>query len=102
MEGPDHKASLEPDELAVMVRAIRNVELALGNGIKEPSKSERKNIVIARKSIVAAKRIMKGEILTEENLTAKRPGSGISPMRWSDVIGSKAIRDFEEDELIEI
>ena len=102
MEGPDHKASLEPDELAAMVRAIRNVEAALGTGIKEPSKSEKKNIAIARKSIVAAKNIQKGEILTEDNLTTKRPGSGISPMRWSEVIGTKAIRDFEEDELIEL
>ena len=102
MEGPDHKASLEPDELAAMVRAIRNVEAALGTGIKEPSKSEKKNIAIARKSIVAAKNIQKGEILTEDNLTTKRPGSGISPMRWSEVIGKKAIRDFEEDELIEL
>lgn len=102
MEGPDHKASLEPDELAAMVRAIRNVEQALGSGIKEPSKSEIKNIVIARKSIVAAKRIRKGETLTEDNLTTKRPGSGISPMKWFDVIGTKAIRDFEEDELIEL
>ena len=102
MEGPDHKASLEPDELAAMVRAIRNVEQAMGSGIKEPSNSEKKNISIARKSIVAARRIKKGEILTEENLTAKRPGSGISPMRWPEVVGTNAIRDFEEDELIEL
>ena len=102
MEGPDHKASLEPDELAAMVRAIRNVEQAMGSGIKEPSKSEKKNISIARKSIVASKSIKKGEILTEENLTAKRPGSGISPMRWPEVVGTNAIRDFEEDELIEL
>lgn len=102
MEGPDHKASLEPDELAAMVRAIRNVEQAMGSGIKEPSNSEKKNISIARKSIVAAKIIKKGEILTEDNLTAKRPGSGISPMRWSEVVGTKAIRDFDEDELIEL
>ena len=102
MEGPDHKASLEPDELAAMVRAIRNVEVALGSGIKEPSNSEKKNIAIARKSIVAAKSIKKSEILTEDNLTAKRPGSGISPMRWSEVVGTKAVRNFEEDELIEL
>lgn len=102
MEGPDHKASLEPDELAAMVRAIRNVEAALGSGIKEPSESEKKNIAIARKSIVAAGNIRKGEPLTEENLTVKRPGSGISPMKWFEVIGTKAIRDFEEDELIEL
>ena len=102
MEGPDHKASLEPDELAAMVRAIRNIEQALGSGIKEPSISEKKNIAIARKSIVAAKHINKGEILTEDNLTAKRPGSGVSPMKWFEVIGTKAIRDFEEDDLIEL
>jgi len=102
MEGPDHKASLEPDELAAMVRAIRNVEVALGTGIKEPSQSEKKNIVIARKSIIAARNIKKGETLTEENLTVKRPGSGVSPMKWFDVIGTKAVRDFEEDELIEL
>lgn len=102
MEGPDHKASLEPDELAAMIRAIRNIEQAMGSGIKEPSNSEKKNIAIARKSIVAAKSIQKGEILTEENLTTKRPGSGISPMKWVEVIGTKAIRDFREDELIEL
>lgn len=102
MEGPDHKASLEPDELAAMVRAIRNVEQTMGSGVKEPSNSEKKNIAIARKSIVAAKSIKKGEMLTEDNLTVKRPGSGISPMKWFDVIGTKAVRDFEEDELIEL
>lgn len=102
MEGPDHKASLEPDELAAMVRAIRNVEQAMGSGIKGPSNSEKKNISIARKSIVAARRIKKGEILTEDNLTAKRPGSGISPMRWPEVVGTNAIRDFDEDELIKL
>lgn len=102
MEGPDHKASLEPDELAAMVKAIRNVEKALGNGIKTPSPSEIKNIPIARKSIVAKKKILKGEFLTEENITTKRPGNGISPMRWNDVLGTRAVRDFCEDELIEI
>lgn len=102
MEGPDHKASLEPDELAAMVKAIRNVEKALGNGIKIPSPSEIKNIPIARKSIVAKKKILKGELLTEENITTKRPGNGISPMRWNDILGTRAIRDFGEDELIEI
>ena len=102
MEGPDHKASLEPDELAAMVRAIRNVEVALGTGTKEPSDSEKKNIAIARKSLVAAKKIRKGELLTAENLTAKRPGSGVSPMKWPEVIGTNAVRDFEEDELIEL
>lgn len=102
MEGPDHKASLEPHELCAMVSAIRNVEKALGTGIKEPSESEKKNIVIARKSIIAARDIKQGELFTEENLTVKRPGSGISPMRWNEVLGEKAKRDFVEDELIEI
>lgn len=102
MAGPDHKASLEPNELSDMVRAIRNVESALGDGIKKPTNSEMKNIVIARKSIVAAEKIYAGQILTEENITTKRPGNGIDPMKWNDVIGTRAIRDFEEDELIEI
>lgn len=102
MEGPDHKASLEPDELAAMVRAIRNVEKALGDGGKIPSKSEIKNIPIARKSIVAKKKIHRGETLTEENITTKRPGGGVSPMKWNDALGTRAIRDFDEDELIEI
>ena len=103
MEGPDHKASLEPNELKAMVNAIRNIEQALGgDGVKHVSESERKNIAIARKSIVAAKNIKKGELLTEGNLTVKRPGTGISPMRWEEIIGTKAIRDFSEDELIEI
>ena len=101
MEGPDHKASLEPHELREMVRQIRNIEQALsGTGIKEPSPSEKKNISIARKSIVAATRIKKGELLSESNLTVKRPGTGISPMQWGDVCGSRAARDFEPDELI--
>lgn len=102
MEGPDHKASLEPDELAAMVSSIRHIEKAIGTGEKTPSPSEKKNITVARKSIVAAKNIKLGEILTEDNITAKRPGTGISPMKWNEVIGTKAIRDFEEDELIEI
>ena len=102
MEGPDHKASLEPDELNAMVSAIRHIEQALGSGHKTVSKSERKNITIARKSIVAACDIKAGEIFTEENLTVKRPGTGISPMRWEEVIGTKAIRDFEEEEIIEV
>ena len=102
MEGPDHKASLEPDELAAMIKSIRNVELAIGTGEKVPSESEKKNIPIARKSIIAARNIKKGELLTEENLTTKRPGNGISPMRWNEVIGTCAIRDFIEDELIEL
>jgi N,N'-diacetyllegionaminate synthase len=103
LPGPDHKASLEPDELKAMIKAIRNIEMAIsGNGIKEPSKSELKNIVVARKSIIAAKHIQKGELLTEENLTAKRPGNGISPMLWDETIGKMAIRDFETDDLIEL
>lgn len=102
MEGPDHKASLEPNELASMVGAIRDVEKALGDGGKKTALSEKKNIDIARKSIVASVAISKGEIFTEENITTKRPGSGISPMRWNEVLGMKAIRDFAEDELIEI
>lgn len=100
MEGPDHKASLEPDELKAMVSAIRNIELALGSSIKKPSKSEIPNKAIARKSIVAKKAIKKGEILSEENLTIKRPGSGISPMRWDEIAGSMALRDYSEDGLI--
>lgn len=100
MEGPDHKASLEPDELRAMVCAIRNVEQTLGSGHKTISESERKNIEIARKSIVAACPIKKGELFTEENLTVKRPGNGISPMRWSEVIGKTAAKDFEEEEMI--
>lgn len=102
MEGPDHKASLEPKELKAMVDAIRNIEIALGNGIKKPAESEIKNMAIARKSIVAKKNIVKGETLTEENLAVKRPGEGVSPMHWYEVIGTVAKRDFEEDELIEL
>lgn len=100
MEGPDHKASLAPDELKAMVRAIRNIEQALGSEHKTISESERKNIEIARKSIVAACPIRKGEIFTEENLTVKRPGNGISPMQWLDVIGKTAVKNFEEEEMI--
>lgn len=103
MEGPDHKASLEPDELKAMVSAIRNIEKAVGgDGTKHVSESERKNIAIARMSIVAACDIKADEVFTEDNLTVKRPGSGISPMRWEEVLGMKAKRDFAEDELIEI
>lgn len=103
MEGPDHKASLEPDELKAMVSAIRNIEKAVsGDGTKHVSESEKKNIAIARKSIVAACDIKSGDIFTEENLTVKRPGSGISPMRWEEVLGQKAKKDFNEDELIEL
>ncbi len=102
MEGPDHKASLEPSELEAMVKAIRNVEEAMGTGIKGPSESEKKNITIVRKSIIAARNIKRGELLTDNNLTTKRPGNGLSPMKWADVVGTRAIRDFSEDELIEI
>lgn len=100
MEGPDHKASLEPDELKAMVKAIRNIELALGSSIKKPSKSEMPNKAIARKSIVAKKAIKKGEILSEGNITIKRPGNGISPMRWDEIMGTVALKDYKEDELI--
>ena len=102
MEGPDHKASLEPDELAAMVSGIRHIEAALGNGEKVVSDSEKANLGIVRKSIIALTAIKKGELLTEANITTKRPGTGISPMRWNEVLGAMAIRDFEEDELIEI
>ena len=100
MEGPDHKASLEPEELKAMVQAIRHIEQALGTGHKTISESERKNIEIARKSIVAACPIKAGELLTEDNLTVKRPGTGISPMRWNEVVGTFAVKDFEEEEPI--
>ena len=102
MEGPDHKSSLEPEELKKMVEGIRNIELALGSSNKGISKSESKNLNIVRKSIVANSFIRKGEIFTEENLTCKRPGNGISPMKWNEIIGKKAIKDFQEDEMIEI
>lgn len=102
MEGPDHKASLEPDELITMVRSIRNIEKALGDGVKRITDSEKRNLIIARKSIVASRYIKKGEIFTEDNLTTKRPGDGISPMKWMDVIGQVAKRDFEEEEKIEL
>lgn len=102
MEGPDHKASLEPQELKAMVAAIRNLELAMGDGEKRPVQSEMANRVVARKSIIAKRAISKGEILTEDNITTKRPGNGLSPMKWHDVLGTKAVRDFIEDELIEL
>lgn len=102
LPGPDHKASLEPDELKAMVDAIRNIELALGDFRKHVSDSERPNIVVARKSIVAAREIKTGEIFTEENITVKRPGNGISPMQWDNIIGRRAIRNFGADTLIEI
>ncbi|MCR4895643.1 MAG: N-acetylneuraminate synthase [Lachnospiraceae bacterium] len=102
MEGPDHKASLEPEELAQMVSNIRHIEKALGSGIKTPSPSEQKNLSVARKSIIAKRNIKAGELLSTENLTVKRPGNGISPMRWNEVLGTRAVRDFCEDELIEL
>ena len=101
MEGPDHKASLEPYELKQMVEGIRKTELALGNGIKQVSKSEKANVDIVRKSIVAVGNIKKGEKFTEKNLTTKRPGNGISPMRWDEIIGITAKRDYETDEIIQ-
>ena len=100
MEGPDHKASLEPQELKQMVCAIRNIEKALGTGVKEPSASEQKNIEVARKSIVAKTAIKKGELFTEENLCVKRPGNGLDPMRWFEVVGTCADKNYEEDEQI--
>lgn len=102
LPGPDHKASLEPTELCEMVRQIRNVEAAMGDGTKEPAPAEQPNIPIARKSIVAATAIKRGELFTEENITAKRPGTGLSPMVWESVVGQRAGRDFEADEAIEI
>ena len=102
MPGPDHKASLEPDELKSMVSAIRNIEFALGDGQKHVSASESKNLAIARKSIVAACPIKQGDVLTEYNLTVKRPGTGISPMHWEEIIVTRAIRDFAEEEMIEL
>lgn len=102
MDGPDHKASIEPHELKNMVSAIRNIERGLGISIKRPSDSERKNIVVARKSIVAYTDINKGDIYSEQNITVKRPGSGISPMLWDTVIGSSAPRNFRKDECVEI
>ena len=102
LPGPDHKASLLPDELKAMVSAIRNIEKALGTGLKRVTDSEAKNIVAARKSIVAAVAIKAGEVFTEENLTVKRPGNGLSPMKWYDVVGRQASRDYQPDEPIEI
>lgn len=103
MDGPDHKASLDPQELKAMVIGIRNIELAMkGTGLKEPSESEKKNMAIARKSIIAKQNIKIGEVFSEVNLTTKRPGTGISPMRWEDVIGKVARKDFLEDDLIEL
>ncbi len=101
MEGPDHAASLEPYELKQMIDSIRNIELALGNGQKAPSKSELINIGVVRKSIVAARNIKAGEFFTADNLTTKRPGTGINPMRWNEIIGTKSTRNYSEDDLIE-
>lgn len=100
MEGPDHQASLEPNELIAMVKAIRNIEKALGNGIKQPSSSEAKNMTVARKSIVASRPIQKGETLSNDNLTIKRPGNGINPMRYDEIIGTIASKNYDEDEAI--
>lgn len=102
MTGPDHKASLDPEELRLMVAAIRNIEESFGSGIKEPTESEKKNIVSGRKSIIAAKTITKGELFTVENLTIKRPGNGISPMEWYSLLGKQAKKDFNQDELIQL
>ena len=102
MIGPDHKASLEPDELKEMIDSIRIVESALGNGKKEPALSEVANKTVARKSIVASRDIKQGEIFSMDNLTTKRHGNGISPMKWYDILGKTAKRDFKEDELIEL
>lgn len=102
LPGPDHKASIEPDELSKLVAGIRKIDAALGSAIKEPAEGEKANIAIARRSIVAARAIKKGEILSDAQLAVKRPGTGLSPMRWDEVVGTRAIRDFEPDELIEI
>lgn len=102
LEGPDHKASLDPEELREMVTAIRNIEAALGNELKKPTESELKNKDIVRKSIVARHKINAGEVFTEENITVKRPGNGISPAKWFDILGQKAKWDFEKDELIRV
>lgn len=102
MEGPDHKASLEPDELKAMVASVRNIEKALGRYDKQVTHSEEKNIRIARKSIVAARKIEKGEMFTEQNLTVKRPGDGISPMKWPEVMGKIAAKVYMPDDIIEL
>jgi N,N'-diacetyllegionaminate synthase len=102
LPGPDHRASLEPYELRQMISAIRNIENAMGDGIKRPTASEKKNRLVARKSIVACRPISKGETFTAENLTVKRPGTGISPMEWDEVLGKNASRSFAVDELIKL
>ena len=100
MKGPDHQTSLEPNIFKEMVKYIRNIEISLGDGIKKPSESEIKNLGIVRKSLVAKKYIKKGELFTEENLTTKRPGTGIDPMNWNKIIGTLSSKDFNPDELI--
>ena len=100
MEGPDHRASLDPEELKTMVKSIRNVQIALGDGIKEMSEVELQNKKVARKSLVAKTDIKEGDIFTEENLTIKRPGTGISPMKWLELLGTRANKDYKKDELI--
>ena len=100
LEGPDHKASLDPNQLKAMITSIRNIELALGEDIKKPSESEMKNIQIVRKSIVAKTQIKKGDILSEKNITTKRPGGGLSPMKWEELIGTTAKKDYIEDDFI--
>lgn len=102
MQGPDHKTSLEPKEFMALVKAIRNIESAMGDGVKGPSKSEIANLNVARKSIVAARNVSMGEIFTVHNLAVKRPGTGISPMRWNEILGQQAKRNFLADELIEL
>jgi len=102
LPGPDHKASLEPDEFGRMVDAIRAVESALGDGVKRPVQAELANRDVVRKSIVAARAIAKGEIFSEENLTTRRPGTGLSPMRWDEIVGAVAPRDFSADEEVEL
>lgn len=102
MTGPDHASSIEPDELSALVSGIRHIEKSMGTGVKELTPSETKNRSIARKSIVAKTNIMAGDILNDDNITVKRPGTGINPMKWEEVVGTKAIRDFKEDELIVI
>lgn len=99
-EGPDHKASLEPDELSHMIRAIRNIQKAIGSDIKKPSKSELSNLQVVRKSIVASQNIKLGDVFSEQNITVKRPGNGISPMKWDCIIGTIADRNYVKDELI--
>jgi N,N'-diacetyllegionaminate synthase len=100
LPGPDHKASLQPQELGLLVEGIRNIEVAMGDGLKRPTESELANKIVARKSLVAIRDIKKGELFSEANLAAKRPGSGISPMEWDSLIGTRAAKDFLKDELI--